>query len=139
MFGACLQPGKTREVMAAEPAWCVGCSISAAWQNATYPLSRVGHREENHPPERLSPDRRDFSGVDPMGWWAPDPARLSKNGRSRIQLDERIRTAMTICYTFRHIRPLAVRPPVHPGSVPNPWGFFVSGLRRMGAGGVGAE
>jgi hypothetical protein len=25
------------------------------------------------------------------------------------------------------IRPLAVRPLLHPESVPNPWGFFISG------------
>jgi uncharacterized LabA/DUF88 family protein len=29
-----------------------------------------------------------------------------------------------------HIRPLAVRPLIHPERVPNPWGFFVSGIRQ---------
>lgn len=32
-----------------------------------------------------------------------------------------------ICYTLPHIRPLAVSPPAYLGSMPNPWGFFVSG------------
>ncbi|MDD0813817.1 NYN domain-containing protein [Curvibacter sp. HBC28] len=46
-------------------------------------------------------------------------------GGRAIQSDERKKTPMTIGYTFWHIRPLAVRPPAHPGSVPTPWGFFI--------------
>ena len=29
-------------------------------------------------------------------------------------------------YNSKQIRPLAVRPPTYPGSVPNPWGIFIS-------------
>jgi hypothetical protein len=36
-------------------------------------------------------------------------------------------------YTTQHIRPLAVRPPFYPGSVPTPWGFLISGLQSQGA------
>jgi hypothetical protein len=34
-----------------------------------------------------------------------------------------------LAYNLRHIRPLAVRPPTYPGSVHNPWGFFISGTQ----------
>jgi hypothetical protein len=32
-------------------------------------------------------------------------------------------------YNSKHIRPLAVRPLIYPESVPNPWGFFISGFQ----------
>lgn len=34
-------------------------------------------------------------------------------------------------YNCAHIRPLAVRPLPHSESVPNPWGFLMSGLRVL--------
>ena len=40
----------------------------------------------------------------------------------------------TIVYTQIHIRPMAVRPLTHSERVPNPWGFFMPGIRGSGSG-----
>jgi hypothetical protein len=35
-------------------------------------------------------------------------------------------------YNSKHIRPLEVRPPTHPGSVQKPWGILISGPQQCG-------